>query len=305
MPDGHPANVTDDEASGRWWRGVKSLFGRPEADQSLRAQIEEVIDEHETGDNGDGVAGDLSPVERQMLRNLLHFSEHDADDIAVPRGEIIAIAGSASFDELVAAFAEHGHSRLPVYGESLDDVIGLVLLKDVFPIVAGRKAPPKDWTSLMRQPIFVPQARPALDVLADMRASRMHLAIVLDEYSGTDGLITIEDVVEEIVGSIEDEHDDAPAELLVLVSEGIWEADARAELDDIGAQLDPRLAETEDAVDTLGGLAFMLAGQVPQRGAILTHESGWQIEIVAGDERKVTRVRLHEPHSVDTDGDAA
>ena len=125
-----------------------------------------------------------------------------------PRGEIIAINAKASWDDLVDTFAEHGHSRMPVYRDQLDDVIGMIHIKDVFPILARREQPPRDWTVLMRQPLYVPQTRNALDVLADMRAQRMHLAIVVDEFSGTDGLITIEDLVEEIVGDIEDEHDD-------------------------------------------------------------------------------------------------
>jgi CBS domain containing-hemolysin-like protein len=232
------------------------------------------------------------------LRNLLHFSEHDADDVAIPRGEIIAIRASASWNEVIEAFAEHGHSRLPVYGETLDEVVGMVLIKDVFPFLA-KGTPPDDWTTLMRQPLFVPQARGALDVLADMRASRTHLAVVIDEYSGTDGIITIEDLVEEIIGEIEDEHDDAPEELIVPLEDGVWEADARAELDDIAEKIDPRLAEVEESVDTLGGLTFVLAGQVPPVGTILDHGSGWRIEVTAGNEKHVTRLRLHPPRPTD------
>ena len=266
-----------------------------EPDLSLRAQLEEAIDEHEEDGGADMDAdGDLSPLERQMLRNLLHFSEHDADDVAIPRGEIIAIPASASWDEVVKAFAEHGHSRLPVYGETLDEIIGMVLIKDVFPFLAGGKVP-KDWTTLLRQPLFVPQARNALDVLNDMRASRVHLAVVVDEYSGTDGIITFEDLVEEITGEIEDEHDDAPEALLTPIDGGMWEADARAELDDVAALIDPRLAIVEEDVSTLGGLAFMLAEAVPSPGAMLLHESGWKLEVIAGNEKRVTRLRLHPP----------
>ena len=192
-------------------------------------------------------------------------------------------------------FAEHGHSRMPVHGESLDEILGMMHLKDVFPFLATGKPPPRDWTTLMRQPLFVPQARGALDVLADMRASRVHLAVVVDEYSGTDGIITIEDLVEEIVGEIEDEHDEAPADLLVPLEDGMWEADARAELDEVGERIDPRLAEVEEDVDTLGGLAFLLAGQVPAVGALLAHGSGWKLEVTGGNERHVTRLRLHPP----------
>lgn len=274
-----------------------------DGDRSLRAQLEEAIDEHED-ENGDSESseesnlnGDLSPVERQMLRNLLHFSEHDADDVAVPRGEIVAVEASVSWTDLVAVFGKDSHSRLPVYRETLDDVIGMIHIKDVFAYLASGKKPPRDWTVLMRQPLYVPQSRGALDVLADMRSRRVHLAIVLDEFSGTDGLITIEDLVEEIVGEIEDEHDETPEALIVSIGDGMWDCDARAELDDVAETVDPRLAEVEEAVDTLGGLAFVLAEAVPPVGAVLEHPSGWRIEVTGADETHVKRLRLHAPHT--------
>lgn len=275
------------------WRAFRRLLNRGDGDQSLRATLEEAIDEHEEDAAGQE-EGDLSPLERQMVRNLLHFSESDADDVAIPRSEIIAIPASATWEEVIAAFAQHGHSRMPVYGETLDDVIGMVLIKDVFPYLANGK-PPRDWKTLMRQPLFVPQARGALDVLADMRSRRVHLAIVVDEYSGTDGIITIEDLLEEITGEIEDEHDDAPTDLLTALDGGLWEADAKVELDEVAERVDPALAEVEESVDTLGGLTFVLAGQVPPVGTVLRHESGWRIEVIAGNERHVTRLRLHPP----------
>jgi CBS domain containing-hemolysin-like protein len=194
---------------------------------------------------------------------------------------------------------------LPIYGESLDEVVGMVHVKDLFPIVAqmalAGKPAPTDWSGLMRQPLFVPQARGALDVLGDMRASRTHLAIVIDEYSGTDGIITFEDLVEEIVGEIEDEHDDAPVDLIHRIGPGMWEADARAELDEVGKRVDPRLAIVDEDVDTLGGLAVVLAGEVPPVGRILDHDSGWRIEVTDGDERRLTRLRLHAPDTIDKD----
>ena len=288
----------DADSSGGLWGTIRRFFDTDNGETSLRAQLEEAIAEHEDEHSeGDTVAaqGDLSPLELTMLRNLLHFSEHDADDVAIPRGEIIAVSSDASWDELVAVFADHGHSRLPVYRETLDEVIGMMHIKDVFPFLAKGDAPPADWTILMRQPLYVPQARNALDVLADMRAKRIHLAVVVDEYSGVDGIITIEDLVEEIVGEIEDEHDEEPEKMLVPLGDGMWDADARAELDDIAEMIDPRLAEVEEAVDTLGGLAFVLAGQVPDVGAVLNHASGWRIEVTAADETHVTRLRLHPP----------
>jgi CBS domain containing-hemolysin-like protein len=293
------SSTGDADSSGGLLRAIRKLFDSGDSDTSLRAQLEEAIDEHEDEQTSGAerpIAGDLSAFELTMLRNLLHFSEHDADDVAIPRGEILAVSADATWEELVAQFAEHGHSRLPVYRHTLDEVIGMMHIKDVFPFLATRSPPPEDWTTLMRQPLYVPQARGALDVLADMRSSRTHLAIVLDEFSGTDGIITIEDLVEEIVGDIEDEHDDAPVELISPIGDGMWDADARAELDDVAKIVgDPRLAEVEEAVDTLGGLAFVLAEQVPQPGAILLHPSGWRIEVTAGDETHVTRLRLHPP----------
>ena len=296
MPD-TSSNGEADSRSGLW-NSIRRLFDNDNGDTSLRAQIEEAIDEHED-ENGPGEdergSGDLSSVERTMLRNLLHFSEHDADDVAIPRSEIHAIAATASWDEMVETFSEHGHSRIPVYRESLDEVIGMMHIKDVFPFLLGCKSPPQDWTTLMRQPLYVPQTRNALDVLADMRARRTHLAVVVNEYSGVDGIITIEDLVEEIVGEIEDEHDEEPEDLIVAIGDGMWDCDARAELDDIADLVDPRLAEVEEAVDTLGGLAFVLAEQVPPVGTVVTHPSGWTIEITDGDETHVTRLRLHAP----------
>ncbi|HSF12645.1 MAG TPA: hemolysin family protein [Erythrobacter sp.] len=302
MADSHsPASQSGEaDSSSGLLTALRKMLGL-EGARSLREQLEEAIDEHEDengasgSDAGSTSGGDLSRVERQMLRNLLHFSEHDADDVAVPRGEIIAVEASISWAEMVAAFSEHGHSRMPVYRETLDSVVGMIHIKDIFPFLANGTPPPEDWTTLMRQPLYVPQARGALDVLADMRTQRVHLAIVLDEFSGTDGLITIEDLVEEIVGEIEDEHDETPEELIVPIGEGMWDCDARAELDDIAKRVDPRLAEVEEAVDTLGGLAFVLAEAVPPVGTVLEHSSGWRIEVTAGDETHVTRLRLHPP----------
>ena len=136
------------------WRTLRKTLGFLDSDQSLRAQLEEAIDEHEDDASVAGIPGDLSPLERQMLRNLLHFSENDADDVAIPRSKIVAIPAAASWDEVIAAFAEHGHSRLPVHGETLDEVVGMIHIKDVFPLLAQGK-PPKDWKALLRQPLFV------------------------------------------------------------------------------------------------------------------------------------------------------
>jgi len=303
MPDDQgSSNRSEEDSRTGLLAGLKTLLFGGNNEPSLREQIEEVIDEaEEEGEErrrGSNIVGDLSPIERKMLRNLLHFGEQTVDDVAVPRADIVAIAESASFSDIVALFAEAGHSRLPVYRETLDEVVGMIHVKDVFAVLAeGRPPPPL--IDLIREPLYVPQSMGVLDLLAEMRAKRTHLAIVIDEYSGTEGLLTIEDLVEEIVGEIEDEHDDEPTALFVPGEGGCWEADARAELDDVGEAIDPRLAEVEEDVDTLGGLAAVLAGHVPEVGEILLHPSGWRIEVTEADERRVHRLLLHPPVVVD------
>jgi CBS domain containing-hemolysin-like protein len=276
------------------WRGLKSLIFGNEAEESLRDQLEEAIDRHE-GDPAPDAKGDLTPLERQMVRNLLHFGERDAGDVGVPRADIVAVEERTTFAHLVQIFAEAGHSRLPVYREKLDTIIGMVHIKDVFTILATGAPHPETLSGLIREPLYVPMSRGALDVLADMRSKRVHLAVVLDEYSGTEGLVTIEDLIEEITGDIEDEHDDAPQALLIPLDGGGWDADARAPLEQVAQVVDERLGETEEDVDTLGGLAAVLAGRVPPVGDCVDHVSGWKLEITDADERRVHRLRLHPP----------
>jgi len=279
-----------DDSGSRLWRGMRSLlFGDEET--TLREEIEEAIDEAEESPQ---VAGDLSPHERQMLRNLLHFGDETAGDICVTRGDIIAVPSTIGFDELIRAFAEAEHSRLPVYGESLDEILGMIHIKDVFVANVDRNRD-RSIQGLMRTPLFVPESMGVIDLLARMRAERTHLAIVIDEFGGTEGLVTIEDVVEEIVGDIEDEHDVEEAGLLVRLDETTWDADARVELEELAETVDPRLTWEEDEVDTLGGLVFLLAGHIPARGESVTHPSGWVMEALDSDPKKIIRVRLHAP----------
>ena len=283
-----------DDGGSRLWRGMRHLIFGEDSEPTLREEIEEAIDEAEESQGSHQVAGDLSPAERQMLRNLLHFGEQTAGDICVTRGEIIAVPSSISFDDLVRAFADAGHSRLPVYGESLDDVTGMIHIKAVF---MAKVDPSRDRSisSLMREPLFVPESMGVIELLARMRQQRIHLAIVVDEFGGTEGLVTIEDVVEEIVGDIEDEHDEAEAGMLTMLDEGLWEADARIELEELARAVDPRLTWEEDEVDTLGGLVFLLAGHIPAKGECVAHPSGWTLEALDSDPRRIIRVRLHAP----------
>jgi CBS domain containing-hemolysin-like protein len=290
--------MADDSSTGghrngrTFWSGLRTFLFGDDNEATLRDQIEEAIENHE----GEVPAvGDLSHVERQMLRNLLHFGEREVGDIAVPRGDIIAVPSTTSFEELVTAFADAGHSRLPIYEGSLDKVVGMVHVKDVFAVRVSGSAPPVDLTDLLRTPLYVPESMGVLDLLARMRADRVHLAIVVDEFGGTEGLVTIEDVVEEIVGDIEDEHDEEVTSMLVPLEDGMWDADARAELEDVAETVDARLGDVEEDVDTLGGLAVILAGHVPQLGEIVEHPSGWRLEVTDSDTRRVNRLRLHAP----------
>src|SRR5687768_13587870 len=218
----------EDDGSSRLWRGMRALISGADREPTLRDQIEDAIDDAE---DSKPEPGDLSPQERVMLRNLLHFGDRTAGEVAVTRGEIIAVPDTISFDALANAFAEAGHSRLPVYGENLDSVIGMIHIKDVF-VAVRDPTKERSLNALMRTPLFVPESMGVLDLLARMRAERIHLAIVVDEFGGTEGLVTIEDVVEEIVGEIEDEHDEETPGMLIALEDGIWDADARAELED-------------------------------------------------------------------------
>jgi CBS domain containing-hemolysin-like protein len=280
------------EGGSRLWRGIQSLIFGEDSEPTLRDQIEEAIDEAE---DQRPVAGDLTTTERQMLRNLLNFGDQTAGDICVTRGDIIAVPATISFDKLVDALAEAGHSRLPVYGEGLDDVIGMVHIKDVFVAKVDEKRD-RSLPALLRDPLFVPESMSVIDLLARMRAERTHLAIVVDEFGGTEGLVTIEDVVEEIVGDIEDEHDEEADGLLVALDDGLWEADARLEIDDLREAVDARLTpDDDDDVDTVGGLTFLLAGRILQPGESVVHDSGWRLEAIDSDAKRIKRVRLHPP----------
>jgi CBS domain containing-hemolysin-like protein len=284
---------SDNRENGRSvWGGLRALLFGDDSEATLRDEIEEAIESRE----GEiPRVGDLSHVERQMLRNILHFGEKTASDIAVPRADIIAVPVTIAFDQLIATFADAGHSRLPVYENNLDSVIGMIHIKDLFTLRETSTEPPDDIRSLLRTPLYVPESMGMLDLLARMRADRVHLAVVVDEFGGTEGLLTIEDVVEEIVGQIEDEHDEEMPGLLTPLDGGGWEADARAELEEVASAIDARLGVVEEDVETLGGLAFILAGRIPQVGEMLDHPSGWRLEVIDADSRRVSRLRLHAP----------
>jgi len=278
------------------------MIGGSATEPTLRESLEEAIDEH-VGEPLD--RDDLSAVERTMLKNLLHFGERLVDDAAVPRADIVAFDVDDRFADLVELFREAGHSRLPVFEGSLDNVVGMIHIKDVYTRIAttfddavsSKPFLDFDVRSLLRTVLFVPSSMRVLDLLARMRSGRTHMAVVVDEFGGTDGLVTIEDLVEEIVGDIEDEHDEDGAKLLQAIGDDMYEADARLELSELEETTGHVFAADEigGEVDTLGGMVFMLAGRVPAVGEMVDHPSGWRFEVIDGDPRMVRRLRLYPP----------
>ena len=252
-----------------------------------------------------------SPTEKiaareKMLSAAERFHLLRVNDVMVPRANIVSIEKTASLKEMSKAFRDAGHSRLPVYEDSLDNPIGMVHIKDLLPYLMfdarGRTAKTypdrKVFRTIKRPVLFVPPSMLAQDLLRRMQARRIHMAIVVDEYGGTDGLVTIEDLIEPIVGDIEDEHDELEPELIEISRDGIraWEADARLELEDFEAALGRPFAspDEEDDVDTMGGLVFTLAGRVPERGEIIPHPGGLELEVLDADPRRVKRLRISE-----------
>lgn len=234
----------------------------------------------------------------QVMRlRLAEFEELRVDDVMIPRADIKAVEAGISLQELLETFAEVTHSRLPVFRETLDDPIGFVHIKDVVTELAkGGSLPRRPLERLHREVLYVPPSMKLTDLLVKMQATRIHLALVVDEYGGTDGLLTLEDLVEVIVGDIEDEHDDEEA-MFVRRSPRVWEADARTEIEDFQEEtgVDLSLDELDADIDTLGGIAFALAGKVPVRGEVLRHPGGAEIEIMDADARRVRRLRLRLP----------
>jgi CBS domain containing-hemolysin-like protein len=276
-------------------RFSQALRGRQAG--SIRDSIEEAIEESERQNP------ELARRERVMLANLLKFGDLRVDDVKVPRADIVAVDESITICELIAKFREAQHSRLPVYRETLDDPIGLVHIKDV--VGLGELGPDgiMRWpdvpiSQVKREVLVAPPSMPATDLLVKMQTTQIHLALVIDEYGGTDGLVSIEDLVEEIVGDIGDEHDVDESPQLVKLEDGGYEADARLDLDDFTDQTGIALAQPdpEEEVDTLGGLVVSLIGRVPQRGEIVSH-NGLEIEVLEADPRRIKRLRLRAPTS--------
>jgi magnesium and cobalt transporter len=234
----------------------------------------------------------------QVMRlGLAEFEKLRVFDVMVPRAEIKAVEAGTEFPDLLKVFAEVTHSRLPVFRETLDDPIGFVHIKDVVSELAKDTPPPKrPLERLHREVLYVPPSMKLTDLLVKMQATRIHLALVVDEYGGTDGLVSLEDLVEVIVGDIEDEHDDDDP-MFVRRSARIWEVDARMEVEEFAEEsgVDLGLTDSDAEIDTLGGIAVALAGKVPLRGEVLRHPGGAELEVMEADTRRVRRLKLRLP----------
>jgi len=274
----------------RSWLKLKRKDRKRE--EALRDVIEEIIEEAEAESEAPATEEPITAGERILLRNIIRLRDLSARDVMVPRADIIAVAEDIGFDELLTELSTHGHSRMPVYRDSLDDVIGFIHIKDLVAARAGGRT--FDLKAILRQVLFVAPSMRVLDLLLQMRLSRQHLALVIDEFGGTDGLITIEDLVEQIVGEIEDEHDVAEGPKLMPRPDGTLIADARATIDEFEERVGPVLSaeERESDIDTLGGLVVHLAGRVPTRGELVTHLSGITFEVIDADPRRIRRLRL-------------
>jgi len=281
---------TGDEAGTR--RSLKNLFKlwrRRSSETDLRDAIEELIEENEETETG---VMPLESTESSLLLNVLKFGDLTAYDVMVPRADIRAVTDDIDLKGLIQIVREHGHSRLPVYGENLDDIVGVVHIKDVLPSIFE---PEKfQLKRILREPVFVSPSIRLLDLLLQMRLARAHMVLVVDEFGGTDGLVTIEDLVEQIIGEIEDEHDVVRGPHLIERPDGTLIANARTTIEDFEQRVGPILTEEEREadIDTLAGLVTALAGRVPARGELVTHSSGIAFEVLDADPRRVKRLRV-------------
>jgi CBS domain containing-hemolysin-like protein len=278
---------------------------------SARAEIEDAI----AADEAAGAT--LSADERTMLRAILRLGDMRVEDVMIPRADIEGIDIETSLSEVIAIFRESGHSRMPAYRETLDDPVGMVHIRDLMAWIADRalnrvplpvpKKPNFDFgavdltatleeSKLVRPVLFVPPSMPARALLKRMQSSRTQMALVIDEYGGTDGLVSLEDLVEIIVGEIEDEHDLEEAPTVTRVAEGIYVADARAELADAAAVIGPefRVGEKSEEVETIGGLVFAATGRIPPKGEVVEAVPGYDFEVLDADPRRIKRVKIRD-----------
>jgi CBS domain containing-hemolysin-like protein len=306
--------VTEAARNGASWfvRMLRALFGWKPG--SIRADLEVVLEAGAGGETG------FSPEERAMLKNILGLRERRVEDVMVPRADIVAVQQDILLGDLVKVFEGAGHSRLVVYNDTLDDPAGMVHIRDLIAFMASRAAVRESVNRRRKRPfpagldlkavdlsislssaaitrkiLFVPPSMPAIDLLAKMQATRIHLALVIDEYGGTDGIVSMEDIVEQIVGDIEDEHDEVEMPAAVRQPDGSFLADARAHLEDVGHIVGPEfnVGKVAEEVDTLGGYLVLQVGRVPVRGELVPGPAGFEIEVLDADPRRVKRVRIY------------
>ena len=288
----HPPPRPEGESAGSFLQllqgWLRHLGSRRNGGESLRDSLEELIQNH--GDE----AVPIDPEERTMFVNLLNFGDLRIDDVMVPRADVIAVDETTSIAEVIGIMGDAGHSRLPVFRESLDDIIGMVHVRDLLKYWGGDL--PGVLGDVVRPLLYVPPSMRVRDLLLQMRATHIHMAMVVDEFGGTDGLATIEDLVEEIVGEIQDEHDTDEPPALIDKPGGVVEADARAPVEELEKRVGFNLLREDDDedIDTLGGLVFALAGRVPARGELIVHPSGLQFEIIDADPRRIKRLRIQQ-----------
>ncbi|HET8996389.1 MAG TPA: hemolysin family protein [Acetobacteraceae bacterium] len=284
---------------------LRALLPRRYPEQSLRASIAELVQEAAQEQVLPGEAQELDRHERLLIANVLRLREMTAADVMVPRADIIAIRADVTLAQAIELFRTDGHSRMPVFRESLDDVVGMVHLKDLFAYVGRPEA--FSLEAIMRRPLMVAPQMPVLELLLQMRQQRIHLALVVDEYGGIDGLVTIEDLVETITGDIADEHDDPAVPMLVERPDGSLDVNARLPVEEFEQKVGPVLSEDERDADihTVGGLVFTLAGRVPAKGEVLSHHSGIEFRVLDADPRHIRRVRVRRPAAPETEKAAA
>ncbi len=270
---------------------LRQMLGR-QPEHSLRESIAELVQEAADEQVLAGEQPELDRQERALIANVLRLRETTADDVMVPRADIVAMRVEVTLEEALQQIRAEGHSRLPVYREQLDDIVGMVHIKDIFAYVGRPEA--FSLEALLRRPLMVAPQMPVLDLLLQMRQQRMHLALVIDEYGGVDGLVTIEDLVETIVGDIADEHDEIQAAMVVERPDGALDINARLPVEEFEHRMGPVLSEDErDAdIDTVGGLVFTLAGRVPSKGEVISHSSGIEFRVLDADPRRIRRVRV-------------
>lgn len=289
-------NETRETREGILWR-LQGLLRRRSA-ESVRDQVEALVegrDHHEHHEHDGPPRPELDAQERAMLANVLKLRGKTAADVMVPRADIVAMSEDLTLEQAIRLIQREGHSRFPVYREQLDEIVGMVHIKDVFASV-GREAP-FSMAAVIRKPLFVVPSVPVLDLLLQMRQARMHLALVVDEYGGIDGLVTIEDLVETITGDISDEHDEDAPPQIVERPDGLIDLDARTPIETFEGRIGSVLTEDEreQDIDTVGGLVFTLAGRVPARGELVSHSSGLEFRVLDADPRRIRRLRVRRP----------